>query len=132
MKASPAKPKTTFLDRPREIRQKIIVDTITDKDLLSLVAIKVARHTPDTPRLITGYAQRQMLRERTQYVIGSCITGVPTDPGLDLRHQFVEALMARYPLVTEDMEWVRTQWAKRAHFLGSKKTETYHNFDLTT
>lgn len=133
VKASPAKPKTTFLDLPREIRQNTIVDTITDKDLLSLVAIKVARHTPDTPRrLITGYAQRQILRETTQYVVGSCITGVSTGPGLDLRHQFVEALMAIYPLVTEDMEWVRKQWVKRAHFLGSKKMEFIHNFGLNT
>lgn len=116
---------TTFLSIPREIRQKILLQTISDDDLLPAAALKVIKHKVDKGgRLRKGKAECSIIPAIPNWAQALNFAKHPWKWNTEKKGlTWAGQLEAVHPAIYQDMEWVKNQWLNRIEELGRKKAE---------
>lgn len=104
---------TAFLRLPREIRQKILILTIDDEQLLPEAALKIIHHGQEelwadsVEVAVPGWASK----DKGAFIVPSS------------KPNWISNLEVLNRTVREDMKWVRKEWAERVRKLGEIKEE---------
>jgi hypothetical protein len=104
---------TTFLTLPREIRQKILLQTTSDDDLLPAAALKMIEYE------VEDEDQREICG--VQYILTDWDSAV----AFIENQMWLKQIDLVHPVITADMDWVKQEWLKRVHILGYKKQRAW-------